>query len=365
MPGKYGSILTLRVFHRPSTFCIWGHEPPGELERSLAENEFLPLPPMRHRQFLASSAIITLSVLLLTSSLYGQAHTKGREVSSLTHTLKPGDYIWHPEVSPNGPVVVLVSLPDQLLYVYRNGVRIGKSTVSTGKPGKRTPTGVFTVLQKKVQHESSIYKGAKMPHMQRLTWTGIAMHAGNLPGYPASAGCVRLPIDFAAKLYSVTGIGSTVIIADDRSAPTQTTNPGLLFSTKGGTTGAKFKWDPDKSPKGPVSIIISNADHAAYAFRNGIEIGRAPVNALNRLSGTYVYAALETVDANGKREWISTAGSRGQAPDLTDVAKHLAIPPEFDADLSALITPGATLVLTNLPVNAGSKSAPGFDILTD
>src|ERR1700751_1511117 len=274
---------------------------------------------MQHRQFLASSAIISLSVLLITSSLYGQAHTKGKEVSPLARTLKPGDYIWHPEVSPNGPVVVLVSLPDQLLCVYRNRVRIGKSTVSTGKPGKRTPTGVFTVLQKKVQHESSIYKGAKMPHMQRLTWTGVAMHAGHLPGYPASAGCVRLPINFAAKLYSVTGIGSTVIIADDRSAPTHTTSPGLLLSTKGGTTGAKFKWDPDKARKGPVSIIISSADRAAYAFRNGIEIGRA----------------------------------------------QLGIPPEFDADLRALITPGTTLVLTNLPVNAGTKSAPGFDILTD
>jgi len=204
-----------------------------------------------------------------------------------------------------------------------------------------------------------------MPHMQRLTWTGVAMHAGHLPGYPASAGCVRLPIDFAAKLYSVTGIGSTVIIADDRSAHTQTTSPGLLLSTKGGITGAKFKWDPDKARKGPVSIIISSADRAAYAFRNGIEIGRAPVNALNRLSGTYVYSALDTEDADGQREWISTVGSRGRAPNLKDVANQLGIPPEFDADLRALITPGTTLVLTNLPVNAGTKSAPGFDILTD
>jgi hypothetical protein len=204
-----------------------------------------------------------------------------------------------------------------------------------------------------------------MPHMQRLTWTGVAMHAGHLPGYPASAGCVRLPIDFAAKLYSVTGIGSTVIIADDRSSPTHTTNPGLLLAAKGGTTGAKFNWNPDKARKGPVSIIISNADRTAYAFRNGKEIGRAPVNGLNRRSGTYVYSALDTVHPDGQREWISTAGCRGGAPNLKDVAKQLGIPPEFDADLRALVTPGTTLVLTNLPVNAGTKSARGFDILTD
>src|SRR5207253_3277748 len=122
------------------------------------------------------------------------------EAKPFTANLKPGDYLWHPEVSPAGPVVVLVSLPDQVMYVYRNGVRIGRSTVSTGTAGHRTPTGVFTVLQKKVDHESSIYKGAKMPNMQRLTWTGIAMHAGQLPGYPASHGCVRLPEDFAEKL---------------------------------------------------------------------------------------------------------------------------------------------------------------------
>jgi L,D-transpeptidase catalytic domain len=170
-----------------------------------------------------------LSFLFTAPELRAQGHTKGRPVVPTAATLKPGDYVWHPEVSPAGPVVVLVSLPDQILYVYRNGVRIGRSTVSSGKPGKRTPSGVFTILQKKVRHESSIYKGAQMPHMQRLTWTGIAMHAGNLPGYPASAGCVRLPVDFAAKLYSVTGIGTTVIIADNKTAPSHSLRPVCSF----------------------------------------------------------------------------------------------------------------------------------------
>jgi hypothetical protein len=130
---------------------------------------------MRHSAIFAIS-IASLLVTSVTDAAPG--HTKGRPVKALTPELKPGDYVWHPEVSPAGPVVVFVSLPDQVVYVYRNGVRIGRSTVSTGKPGKSTPTGVFTVLQKKVHHESSIYKGAKMPHMQRLTWTGIALHAG-------------------------------------------------------------------------------------------------------------------------------------------------------------------------------------------
>src|ERR1700681_3503702 len=181
------------------------------------------------------AALIAISIAsLLAASVTDAApdHTKGRAVQPFTPELKPGDYVWHPEISPAGPVVVIVSLPEQRMYVYRNGVRIGRSTISTGAKGHTTPTGMFTILQKKVTHESSIYKGAQMPHMQRLTWTGIAMHAGNLPGYPASHGCVRLPIDFAEKLYSVTTLGTTVIIADNQSAPSRSTQPGLLFSGK-------------------------------------------------------------------------------------------------------------------------------------
>jgi hypothetical protein len=116
--------------------------------------------------------IVLIPVFPLTVAAAG--HTQGRAVKPFTPEFKPGDYVWHPEASPAGPVVIIVSLPEQRMYVYRNGVRIGQSTVSTGKKGHATPTGMFTILQKKVRHESNIYKGAKMPHMQRLTWTGIA-----------------------------------------------------------------------------------------------------------------------------------------------------------------------------------------------
>ena len=320
---------------------------------------------MHCSRFVTIAIAVTLVPLSITSRSYAQAHTKGREVAPLTPALKPGDYVWHPEVAPAGPVVILVSLPDQLLYVYRNGLRIGRSTVSTGKPGKSTPTGVFTVLQKKVRHESSIYKGAQMPHMQRLTWTGVAIHAGNLPGYPASAGCVRLPVDFAANLYSVTTIGTTVIIADHKSAPKETVKPGLLFSSNTGTAASGFKWTPEKAPKGPVSIIISGADRAAYVYRNGVEIGRTPVSGVERLSGSYVFTALESFDSSGRREWISTASSGRRVPNLKDLANRVRISSEFDDDIRALITPGTTLVVTNLPVGTGTHSAPGFNILTD
>jgi L,D-transpeptidase catalytic domain len=315
---------------------------------------------MKHFTFVAIAALLFVAAAPDASA----AHTKGSQVAPFTPMLKAGDYVWHPEASPAGPVVVLVSLPDQVLYVYRNGVRIGRSTVSTGKQGKRTPTGVFTVLQKKVRHESSIYKGAQMPHMQRLTWTGIALHAGQLPGYPASAGCVRMPVDFAAKLYSVTSLGTTVIIADNNSRPTSTTSPGLLFSAKTGAPTSGFKWTPEKAPKGPISIIVSGPDRAAYVYRNGVEIGQAPVSGVERLSGSYVYCALGSVDADGRRDWISTASVGGKAPNLKDLAKRISTSPSFLENVRAIITPGTTLILTNAPVNGQTQSGPGFNILT-
>ena len=120
-------------------------------------------------------------------------------------------------------------IPEQRVYVYRNGVEIAVSTCSTGKPGHSTPTGVFTILQKDKNHHSSTYNDAPMPNMERLTWSGIALHAGQLPGYPASHGCVRLPIEFSQKLFTVTHLGTPVIIANAASAPADVVHPGQVL----------------------------------------------------------------------------------------------------------------------------------------
>jgi hypothetical protein len=299
------------------------------------------------------------------SANYG--HTKGREVAPLSGDFKPGDYVWKPDVSPAGPVLVIVSLPEQKMAVFRNGIRIGTSTISTGTKGHTTPTGVFTILQKKVDHESSIYKGAKMPHMQRLTWTGIAMHAGNLPGYPASHGCVRLPSDFAMKLYSVTTLGTTVIITDGKPAPGITANTGTLLTNAGGAplTAGGFEWQPEKAVKGPLSIVFSLADKHAYVYRNGVLIGRAGFQFKGRFKGTYAYSALATIDSTGHRDWLATESiGGGQAPDPKSLAPSLSIAPEFVAHLRAAITPGATLILSDLPVSRQTRSNAGFGILT-
>ena len=312
-------------------------------------------------------------ILALPFTAFAAGHTKGRAVKPFTPEFKPGDYVWHPEVSPDGPVVIIVSLPEQRMYVYRNGVRIGQSTVSTGKKGHATPTGMFTILQRKVRHESNIYKGAKMPHMQRLTWTGIAMHAGHLPGYPASHGCVRLPVDFAEKLYSVTRTGTSVIITDDKFAPGETAEPGLLLSGKTGASGkpaltaGQFEWHPEKAPTGPVSIILSTSSQQAYVYRDGIEIGRSAIStgALGKSFGSYVYSALDKFDSTGRREWMSTASfGSAAALDIRQLSEHVTIPQEFLENARATVSPGATLIVTDVAVSDQTHSEPGFNVLT-
>ena len=319
--------------------------------------------------------LLLLAVIILAAPFNASAagHTKGRAVQPLTEDFKPGDYSWHPELSPTGPVVIIVSLPEQRMYVYRSGVRIGQSTVSTGTKGHPTPTGMFTILQKKVRHESNIYKGAKMPHMQRLTWTGIAMHAGRLPGYPASHGCVRLPVDFAEKLYSVTENGTSVVITDDKFAPGETAEPGRLLSGETGVSSmplqptGKFEWHPEKAPTGPVSIILSIADRQVYVYRNGVEIGRAALSTtgLGQGLGSHVYSALDKIGSNGRREWLSTSSFGGTAPDIEELAKQVTFPPEFLEQARAAVSPGTTLIVTDVHVSDQTRSGSGFNILTD
>jgi len=130
-------------------------------------------------------------------------------------SLKPGHWVWRPELAADGPVEVVVSIPMQIAYIYRGGTLIGATTVSTGMTGHDTPTGRFEILQKRKEHYSNLYDNAPMPFMQRLTWDGIALHGGAIPGRPASHGCVRLPHKFAAKLFEATELGATVVVVNE------------------------------------------------------------------------------------------------------------------------------------------------------
>jgi hypothetical protein len=199
-------------------------------------------------------------------------------IDTPVNDLKKGQFLWMGGAVTMGPLVMVVSIPEQRGYVYRNGVLIGATTVSTGRPGHATPVGVFTVLQKQKEHRSTIYDGAPMPYMERLTWGGVALHAGGLPGYPESHGCIHLPSEFARLLFDVSNNGMTVVIGAEDKTPTRVAHPGYLAPVKaaggqplnGGplASNQEERWHPEDSPSGPVVRAVSASSCTAMESRS-------------------------------------------------------------------------------------------------
>jgi hypothetical protein len=129
------------------------------------------------------------------------------------------------------PIMAIVSLPNQRITIYDAKGWILRAPVSSGQKGRETPAGIFSIIQKVEEHYSNLYDDAYMPHMQRITWSGIALHGGVLPGYPASHGCVRMPFEFAARLFDATAMGMRVIVAPSDVAPVEIAHP-VLFQPK-------------------------------------------------------------------------------------------------------------------------------------
>jgi hypothetical protein len=273
--------------------------------------------------------------------------------------LRPGEFLWLPQIAPAGPMLMVVSLATQRAIVYRNGVPIAASSVSTGKEGKRTPAGIFTILQKRAQHSSNIYSNAPMPFMQRLTWTGIALHGGALPGYPASHGCIRLPMAFARNLFALTKLGMTVVVTRDAAVP-HIAAPPLMTTTPGGTeaipSGA-YEWYPERSAEGPVSIMVSGADRRVTVLRNGVEIGRAAVGFEGDVVRTTAYS-LQHADARGQR-WMRLP-LPGQSGKLQAAEwQRFRVPSAFKRVIAGVATPGTTVIVTadSLRANGVTKTA--------
>ncbi len=302
-----------------------------------------------------------------------------QQVYKEVHELKPGEFTWHPEVSPAGPVAVVVSLPDQRVFVYRNGVRIAVSTCSTGKPGHRTPTGVFTVLQKDKHHHSSTYNNAPMPNMNRLTWSGVALHAGNLPGYPASHGCIRLPYKFSELLFGVTHVGTPVIVADGHSDPKEVVHPGLVLSRY-----AEHEFDEavaklnnkklpaqthEDNPTPPTSVVVSRADQSAIILENGDIVldGRAYFKNPDQPVGNHVFILSSGHDGRKGLAWhaVGHHPSDGKAvvqPEENVILRLSAEPKVIEA-VKARMHPGMVMVLTDLPAHPDTRSGRDFVVM--
>ena len=289
-----------------------------------------------------------------------------RSVAALTAraaALEPGDWVWAPRVAPRGPVLVYVELDRQLASVYRNGILMGVSTISSGKPGFETPNGVFTILEKDKDHRSRTYDNAPMPYQQRLTWKGVALHAGNLPGYPASHGCVRLPMEFAKLLFGTTSMGGTVVIAGRHGQPHKRPTAGVLAPVREGGYGQvalplgdkqDYSWQPQLSPSGPVSIIVSSGDQAVVVLRNGIEIGRA--RAAIAAGSTEAQVLTLARPKRGRADWIQV-GVNDVAPEDAAVistrgAEQMHLPPAFLPLMRSVMTPGTTVLITRANISA-------------
>jgi lipoprotein-anchoring transpeptidase ErfK/SrfK len=205
--------------------------------------------------------------------------------------------------TPKGPLQIFISINQQKLHLYGNGVHVADTSIATGVPSHPTPFGVFSVIQKQVFHRSNIYSNAPMPYMQRITWSGVAMHEGKDIGHPASHGCIRLPRDFAIRLYRLTKLGTRVIIARTELKPADFADPHLFVHK-------------EKPP-----------EIAALAPPNGVETAAAKPAELT----------------------AQASGIGGAAADAPAIASAPAV-----ADLK----PAAIAVPANPAAPAGSNSAP-------
>src|ERR1700742_2720865 len=187
----------------------------------------------------AGFASVAIAGHILLAASGGQVSAKGQRAIESVDTRTAGE-----------PIMAIVSLRSQRVTIYDTKGWILRAPVSSGQTGRETPAGIFAVIQKDADHHSNLYDDAFMPHMQRLTWSGIALHGGPLPGYPASHGCVRMPFDFAERLFDKTEMGMRVIVAPSDAAPVDISHP-VLFQAKPGADAlaASLKLEADNAAR--------------------------------------------------------------------------------------------------------------------
>lgn len=319
-----------------------------------------------HRLVRQLGLVAAAAALVLASAV---AHAQGATASSpaefahRAESLKPGEWVWAPGVAPEGPVLVYVDLSRQMATIYRNGVRIGVTTISSGKPGYGTPTGVFTILQKNVDHRSNKYNSAPMPYQERLTWDGVALHAGGLPGYPESHGCIHLPFGFSRELFAITSIGATVVIEGNAVDHIRTSDASLLapYDAKGEPLDApslgdqQYVWQPERSPRGPMTIIVSKTDQRVVVLRNGVEIGRSVARVNDDDTASHVISL--TAGPNGQPRWLFVGlpgHEEEEGRELDEaVINRLRLPRGFYQAVRAALQPGTTILITTSSVGTG------------
>ena len=294
-------------------------------------------------------------------------------VTKYAEQLKNGEFNWFPERSAAGPLLIIVSLPDQRVHVYRNGIRIAASSCSTGKPGHRTPTGVFKILQKDKHHRSSTYSNAPMPNMNRLTWSGIALHAGNLPGYPASHGCVRLPMQFSELLFGVTKTGMTVVIADENSQPASVVHPGLVLGNYArqefaavdvSLQKAQYSAGHTDTPR-QTSVVVSGADQRITVFEDDkpVASGKVRISNHKRPLPESVHTLVADDPSKGDLQWSSVGYGTRDREDLVKEIRRITAEPAVREEMRKRMHHGMTLVTTQTASKSEHRTAKDFVVI--
>jgi hypothetical protein len=339
------------------------------------------------------------------------------------HKTKRNDIQLSKQTAPVGPLQVVVSIAKQRAAVFSNGVRIAEAPISTGVPGHPTPMGVFSVITKSRHHKSNIYSGAPMPYMHRITWSGIALHQGPLPGFPASHGCIRLPEAFASKLWGISKLGTRVIVTRDEAAPVTIDHARLFVPKKpeekpasvvsfspviAVATGpavepappadivklpdpAKPNTEPPQR-KGPVEVFVSRKEAKLYVRQGFAPLFDAAVTIAepDRPWGTHVFTVTEITD--DKASWTALtipsgyakppdrhgrklsakeverrekrAADLANAPPAAEALERFDLPKDAVDRISELLAPGSALIVSDNALSDETGVETGFIVAT-
>ena len=327
-----------------------------------------------------------------------------------------------PQETPKGPLQIIISIADQRVSLYDNGSLIARSSVSTGVRRHPTPLGVFSVIGKERYHRSNLYSGAPMPYMQRITQSGIALHAGLLPGYPASHGCIRLTNEFAIRLWHLTKRGARVIIARQDVVPVEITNPHLFVSkpktafavadnsNKTATatqvplvSNVTMQETADSqsggsTPSGaapqkiiPISVFVSRKLSRLFVRQGFTSLFDVPVEVKTPEEplGTHVFTAMEPENEDSAVRWnvvsipeqssstdstkerkaskqqiVESASSAPLSDKANAALNRIEIPQDTVEQISELLTPGSSLIISDYGISSETGPDTNFIVLT-
>ena len=268
------------------------------------------------------SAMMTLSAISGPMALTDDAAARQAQPARATEATAPR--------AAGEPIMAIVSIKTQHVTLYDADGWIFRAPVSTGTKGRETPAGVFAILEKNKDHRSNMYDDAAMPNMQRITWNGIALHGGPLPGYAASHGCVRMPFGFAEKLFDKTRIGMRVIISPNDTEPVEFSHPALFSPNREAVAAAPAKFEAlAREATEAAKTAIETKKAAAKAPREMASL----TSSLRKLEALKVRADAELASADKMLAAATTDDAKARAEDLRQkaTAKAAELATQLDA----------------------------------